>query len=1157
MQAAPAPTAPAPVAAAAPAPTTVADDLSLGPDASQADLEDYYREGPYKANAGEDLSDEIATLSDEGDDWSKQEIKNILKVADDATIQQALDHLKAIDKLEKFDAQALKLITAEAKRRSKGGKVLAQSVTPAAPRSAGVSEIMRYLDDEDTPILTAQKGQDTSRNQELLDELASMGYKPIPVAGHYDDSGIVEQSYIIPGLDREDAMSLGSKYQQESILMTKEGLVFTDRANYGKVLPRAGEVSLNGPEEMYYSEVTLPSGEVVKFSIPLGGPSAAPMEPGDITRLTARASGPAFTGTGPGAAADVTLSAPREAAAVDEVIQQVAGEVGRTADDVARVTETVETILKDNPSYAPLLAYGKPRQHLEAMLAETDPAQIRRHQYLMAEALNLQNRAFSVQNPILSKLAGIDPRRQKTMPGAIGRSSFGSDVPDDMVERVQAAVNDPAVQKELAKYEALEDKVRTIAAGVGKPLDDFSTRRDVMTMLGMVSDPAEKQAIKDYLKTATLGDNGTIRELWSKQVADQWYKEQAKKYGFSPDNRPPGKFMQLLQDLRGAWVDQALVSVRYHTANMLDMTVKTALEGYGQTMLDDVAAGAQRKLGIANPVIGKSAWEVARRTGARPPQSVINNRGIAEIGSGSTTSSDLFLSSGERSRMGKVLDRLPIPGAVADAGDTIVSRNRDLAHWVESGYRVWAWAGELQKQLKAAKPMLIEEARRSLDKKTGDIVAKRLQALGVDFSAEDVRGIVSAAKGSPESATSLGAFWQRAVHGASREGEAAAQRVHFNHLDERVIEEKLHIRSWAPFYFWASRNLPYFAETMAQHPWTLRLWAKYDTAADEAKEEAGLTNRFGDKVPMPFLRDLFGPGIVWANPMVTMSIADQLKDTGDDPDAPPMGEALRQLRKVGLSPAPWVDIPLVALGAYGPEDEPFNALRHTGPVSAALSAATGQPIDLEGPIKGAVRKVQGTAPPQTERTFAGLPFGGSAFIDRAIEKKLAEMSLERTGRAGHPVFMLAAANPNDPLYKEALRDVLNMNLVTQTYGFTSPFPATYLPDAEAEIRGRSADVRAATAGLTREQMKPVNAALAQAGDPATAYWNVTSDPRLAQINAGFDALERTSSGSAMARANRQIVLRQYPLLAAYLDWQKTLPPDEDRSPAAFVKTLSR
>jgi hypothetical protein len=43
----------------------------------------------------------------------------------------------------------------------------------------------------------------------------------------------------------------------------------------------------------------------------------------------------------------------------------------------------------------------------------------------------------------------------------------------------------------------------------------------------------------------------------------------------------------------------------------------------------------------------------------------------------------------------------------------------------------------------------------------------------------------------------------------------------------------------------------------------------------------------------------------------------------------------------------------------------------------------------------------------------------------------------------------------------------------------------------------------------------------------------------------------------MARANRQIVLRQYPLLAAYLDWQKTLPPDEDRSPAAFVKTLSR
>ena len=96
----------------------------------------------------------------------------------------------------------------------------------------------------------------------LRDELGYLEY--YQVRGMYD--GMEEMSVLIPHMSRDDAVKLGKLYQQESVLIGSEGLVYVDS---GDVVPPTGRVSINGDETDYYSVVTLPNGEVLKFAVEL------------------------------------------------------------------------------------------------------------------------------------------------------------------------------------------------------------------------------------------------------------------------------------------------------------------------------------------------------------------------------------------------------------------------------------------------------------------------------------------------------------------------------------------------------------------------------------------------------------------------------------------------------------------------------------------------------------------------------------------------------------------------------------------------------------------------------------------------------------------------------------------------------------------------
>jgi hypothetical protein len=101
----------------------------------------------------------------------------------------------------------------------------------------GVRQHLRVIDTGDFGVVSASKSDLTPdenylRTKDLLKDLLLQNYKPIPAAGVYryaDGRKVREESYLVPRLREEDALALGRKYRQESVLVDDK-LINTETA---------------------------------------------------------------------------------------------------------------------------------------------------------------------------------------------------------------------------------------------------------------------------------------------------------------------------------------------------------------------------------------------------------------------------------------------------------------------------------------------------------------------------------------------------------------------------------------------------------------------------------------------------------------------------------------------------------------------------------------------------------------------------------------------------------------------------------------------------------------------------------------------------------------------------------------------------------------
>lgn len=1165
---------------------------------------------------------------------------------------------------------------------------------PSAPVPRRLREL---LQSGDYVVLTSDKTglpeeELSRRRQQLLEELRSRGYEPIPVRGRYSEEGVVEHSFLVPGMREADALELGVKYDQESILVGRKGLVYTTGPHRGHVVQATGETSIQGPERLYFTEVDTPEG-VVKFSVRLDDgtwPRDFTVEPGTALPATEEQI------RGSDAAAQEAVQRQREASLQGQRFQEEAapreqraqqdGETARRASEEeirGRLREIRKTArlsyqqgdpnpvvagrplfdaqgrgpLDFNPRMKGALfdkatryilegndwgpgveqifgrvgSDGKLRSlsrrelgHLEWMLQKAgvlDPeaglevkARFRRrlaqeaidegtveavriasgkpgptirplagegfrdvlsqiaaeeriaapHLDTIAAALErsfggekgplvatslwfphlrprvaailrarteeeARNRmaqllrdigdtwsAFGVRFPtaqrVIDKILPRNRRLRASVQGALARSWYGSTLSDDLVRALKEAGALQRVQEAERRFQEAKQALLSIAQAIAEkePLApdiarETATLRDVVE-LRRFADENGRRAIDGFLELvgidpkeaseAILGKS--LREARKEALVDAYADEMAKKLGVGRDPavvRALSRVSQVLP-LR-AWREQALLTPRYHAQNILDSTVKAALYG-------------------VNPLVGRSAFTVAERLGIPIPESVLWRP--------QATVWEEFASPQAETALGTLLGR--VSRRLGAGAERVVQFNRRMAQAIESSFRSAAWLTETIRGLKEARPAFDGLVRGTLGRQRGNRLIRMLDATehGVTFSVQQLEQAVRRVGGTPEQAAELAAAWSRVQAEASSRGEQLARRLFFDYGDERNIERWLGIRAWAPFHFWATRNIPFYLETLGQHPWLLRAWESYHQISEDERKRLGLPPRFSDTMPVPVLGFLFGPGTAYANPLVALSIADQLKYRYIPDDAPLLAKIQEQASRFGLGLAPWAEIPLGISGALGEDWEPMRVLRHSG----LVSQVTG--IDVEQPIREGLRRLRGKGPTLT----------GSDYTDYLVQKRILELSVEETGRAAHPAYVAAMRDPSSPIFQRAWADVRRQLLSQELVGMTLPVPVKFLPETEERIRSARAQLPP-TGDLPPGTMSR----LAREGNIAAAYTPLSWRPGPEALVAKVQALLMLPPGI------QDQVIRGDPELRAYIEWAQRQPLWAPRSPEAY------
>lgn len=146
--------------------------------------------------------------------------------------------------------------------------------------------IANILQKSDWAIMTAENPmrrelsaeENAARNAALRSDLEAAGYNVVPVTGVYDRPD--ESSFIVLGVTAEDALAIGQKYEQDSVI-TREGFIYHD----GMYTEAKGVTQHDTRPEQYFT--TLPDGSMFTIEMEMDADfnfvkkPRGPRDPGD------------------------------------------------------------------------------------------------------------------------------------------------------------------------------------------------------------------------------------------------------------------------------------------------------------------------------------------------------------------------------------------------------------------------------------------------------------------------------------------------------------------------------------------------------------------------------------------------------------------------------------------------------------------------------------------------------------------------------------------------------------------------------------------------------------------------------------------------------------------------------------------------------------
>jgi hypothetical protein len=225
--------------------------------------------------------------------------------------------------------------------------------TKATPEDFTKENIGDILEKTDWAIMTAENAggisqtaeENSKQNLALIEDLSASGRTPTKVIGQY---GNLENSFLVTGISESEALELGKKYDQESVL-TRRGFIHQD----GSVDPAVGVTVHNERPEDFFS--IMPDGTM--FSVDIVFDSRTQNRP-EMKASVAQYSGSA-PADGPNIAAEeasdlplrVSTRVPRSQKATDDAIEHqlaittedVLADAGKTKTVASRIRGYVNT----------------------------------------------------------------------------------------------------------------------------------------------------------------------------------------------------------------------------------------------------------------------------------------------------------------------------------------------------------------------------------------------------------------------------------------------------------------------------------------------------------------------------------------------------------------------------------------------------------------------------------------------------------------------------------------------------------------------------------------------------------------------------------------------------------------------------------------------
>jgi hypothetical protein len=470
----------------------------------------------------------------------------------------------------------------------------------------------------------------------------------------------------------------------------------------------------------------------------------------------------------------------------------------------------------------------------------------------------------------------------------------------------------------------------------------------------------------------------------------------------------------------------------------------------------------------------------------------------------------------------RLLRKVPGVGEVpADLLQWAADNRWQIIALAESAARGAAWKVTAERHF--AENVLPAVVRRVRELGLGDEAVRSIERYGLDLNPSRMREIAQRFGAGAAQAEELATMVRAGIAEADRLGQMEAYRIFFDYQDVRRIEKELGLNAWLPFHYWATRNIPFYLDTLASHPRLLAFLVRYESASRRFREERDLPGKFAFMLPFGI-----GGGYFGVNPFAIFSIFDQFRGYPELDDESGTLQRLYDLgATIGITPSPFVMIPIERAGLVEGRFQTRLVPRltqwvQTGTALAGLNQGRG--YDPEAPV---LRALTGQDPDEVRQYL--------------VRRRIRELSLERTGRPDSPQYQFAMLDPSSPIYQEALRDV-NEYLARRSFlSFFLGLPTAEAGRTEMAIRQRRGEY---PSELTEEQVRY----LARTGDPGTAYWGISS-PEQVQVSTGFLLDRNMMPGWQHYYAPE--LQQMMPDFLAYLAWLRTRGPGQDRSVEAF------